>query len=231
MRTYPNVLSEDDTLALALGGKSIARFGDGELKIALGRDAKSQRFAKPLANKLRKVLLQPGANCVACIPNIASDDSPKTPFWKQYRAPIYTGLYALGETYGSAFITRPDSAPWIDRPDYWSKIRLLWEGRNVVLVRGSTKSLVAADLVGAEFVEEIVASRQHAFDDYPILLARLQAEKRRVILCLGASATALAWELSLFGVHALDLGHIGMFMRKLKDGRTGTTYEKGEAST
>jgi hypothetical protein len=36
-----------------------------------------------------------------------------------------------------------------------------------------------------------------------------------VIICLGPTATVLAERLAKKGVHALDLGHIGMFMRRL----------------
>jgi hypothetical protein len=31
---YPRVLSEDETLDAALAGRSLARYGDGELRIA-----------------------------------------------------------------------------------------------------------------------------------------------------------------------------------------------------
>ncbi len=123
-------------------------------------------------------------------------------------------MYNHKRVYGSSFITRPDSAPWIDEPAYWQRVIDLWRGRDVVLVRGSSKSLCRADLGLARSVDEIVVSRQHAWADYATLMTRLASEERRVLLCLGATATVLAYDLAALGVHALDLGHIGMFLRK-----------------
>jgi hypothetical protein len=214
MLPYPRVLGELATLEAVHVGRSIARYGDGELKIAKGADAKSQAGNPELARRLRAILLDAGERCLVAIPNIATDATPKLDFWRQYRDQRWTRFYSRGVTYGSSFITRPDSAPWIDNADYWQRVIDLWRGLDVVLVRGSSKSLCAADLVLAKSVDEIVASRQHAWADYPHLMRRLAGEKRRVILCLGATATVLAYDLAALGVHALDLGHIGMFLRK-----------------
>lgn len=215
---YPLVLSERQTLRAALDGLSIARYGDGELKIARGADAKSQRHSPDLGNRLRQVLAAEAGPCLVCIPNIESN-TPKAEFWRTYLDPKYTRFYTggsriVGPAYGSSFITRPDSAPWIDSADYWKLVIDLWRDRDVVLVRGSSKSLCAADLALAKSVDEIIVSRQHAWVDYPALMARLGGEKRRVLLCLGATATVLAFDLAALGVQALDLGHIGMFLRK-----------------
>jgi hypothetical protein len=215
---YPLVLSERETLAAAHRGASLARYGDGELKLALDRDAKSQHGDQGLAKRLRQILAAPTGACLVCIPNIESK-TPKAEFWAQYKADRYVRLYrgprlAVGPAYGSSFITRPDSAPWIDRPEYWRRVVDLWRGQDVVLVRGSSKSLTAADLVDARSVDEQIASRQHAWQDYRELMIQLKGEKRRVLLCLGATATVLAFDLAAEGVHALDLGHIGMFLRK-----------------
>lgn len=208
-------MSERETLEAAHEGLSLARYGDGEIKLALDRDAKSQHGDPVLAKRLRQILVAPPSNCLVCIPNIETDATPKVEFWRQYRDRRYLRLYG-GGPYGSSFITRPDSAPWIDVPEYWQRVIDLWRGRNVVLVRGSSKSLTAADLTLAQSCEEIVVSRQHAWDDYGSLMARLIEERggRRVLLCLGATATVLAYDLAETGVQALDLGHIGMFLRK-----------------
>lgn len=211
--SYPRTLSERDTVELALEGMSLARYGDGEIKLALDRDAKSQRGDPALAARLRAILVKPAGSCLVCIPNIGDDRTPKLEFWKQYRGHRYTKLYTRGP-YGSSFITRPDSAPWIDTPGYWRRVVDLWRDLDIVLVRGSSKSLTAADLVAARSVDEIVADRQHAWTNYDALMAKLVQEKRRVILCLGATATVIAHDLAEAGVHALDLGHVGMFLRK-----------------
>lgn len=226
---YPHVLGEARTLERAHEGRSIARFGDGELKVALGADAKSQCGAPDLAQALRAVLRDARGPCLPCIPNIDTlPRGPKEPFWSAYRGSRFTRLYLPGLVYGSAFVTRPDSAPHIDTAAYWERVIDLWRGKDVVLVRGSEKSLTAERLVGAHGVREIVGPRQHAWAEHREIFAQLKDETRPVLMCLGATATVLAHRLAHEGVHALDLGHIGMFLkRRGADGRTGLDYVKG----
>jgi hypothetical protein len=117
--------------------------------------------------------------------------------------------------YGSAFVTRPDSAPWIDTDEYWGLVSSLWVGQDVTLVRGSSKSFTAERLLsaGAGTVTEIIAPRQHAWTRADELLERI-GRPTRALLCLGPTATVLAVDLCARGVHAVDLGHLGMFHRK-----------------
>jgi hypothetical protein len=216
--TYPKVMTEGATLAAAGSTKnpfSIARFGDGELKLALGRDAKSQAHDPALERELRAILKAPEGPCLVCIPNILTG-TPKAEFWDPFLRSPYADLYTSNPnvTYGSAFITRPDSAPWIDNEPYWERVTDLWRHRDVILVRGSSKSLTRSDLREAASVEEIIGPRQHAWSAYGELFKQLRGRKRRVLLCLGATATVLAYRLAREGVQALDLGHIGMFMRR-----------------
>lgn len=215
---YPLVLSEAETIQEAAKGRSLARFGDGELKLCLGRHAKSQAHDKGLVKYLRQALLDPSPACLACIPGGPSSGTPKADFWREYWGPRYARLFSPSITYGSSWVTRPDSAPWIASPAYWESVRQLWAGKEVVLVGSSGKSLQASELVGAQSVEHIDAPRQHAWHDAPRLWERLKNEKRTVILCLGATATALAYRLAERGVHALDLGHIALFMRRADQG-------------
>lgn len=216
---YPAVLSEALTIQRALDGANLARFGDGELKLIRGRDAKSQRHHPDLERALRQVLKDHRGRVLPCIPNIAGGKSPKEQFWAPYRAARVVQVYDRGAFYGSSFVTRPDSAPVPFDAAYWRLVRRLWVGQSVVVVGGSGKSLKATDLDGALDVEEIEAPRQHAWDAHGELLERLKGERRRVFLCIGATATVLAWELAAHGVHALDLGHLGIFMRKAATGQ------------
>lgn len=216
---YPGVLSEWITLQHALDGMNLARFGDGELKLAGGGDAKSQRHHPVLQSRLRAILALPTPGVLACIPNIAGTvRSPKEAFWKGYRQEKFARLYNPTLPYGSSFITRPDSSPTEMGPIWWQMVSRLWQARDVVVVGGSGKSLKASDLVGALSVEEVECPRQHAWDAHGELLERLKVERRRVLLCCGATATVLAADLAAHRVHAVDLGHIGMFLRKARNG-------------
>lgn len=212
MKDYPKVLDEFSTMNRVLAGESLARYGDGEFKICLGSGIKSQIASESLSVRMNEVLRSSGT-CMVGIPNIYSD-TPKIDFWGKY---IRMAGLLVDRPYVSSFVTRPDSAPWINTDEYWAKVESLWVGRDVTLVRGSGKSLVADDLVGAKRVTEIVASRQHAWKEYGSLLKRI-GKPERAILCLGPSATIMAVDLCARGVHAIDMGHIGLFLRKHRRG-------------
>lgn len=212
MSAYPAVLGEFETLKRVLAGESIARYGDGEIRMAEHNSSiKSQTADTELSRRLRGILQDSGA-CMVGIPNIYSD-TPKGEYWRKFQK--YAGLLNPDKAYVSSFITRPDSAPWIDAPEYWAMVPQLWQGRSVTLVRGSGKSLTAEDLVagGAGEVTEVLAPRQHAWADYASLLKRI-GRPERAILCLGPTATVMAVDLCARGVHAIDWGHGGMFWRK-----------------
>jgi hypothetical protein len=212
--TYPEVLGEAATLDRVIAGASLARYGDGEFKMCRGAGIKSQEGNQELSKRLREILKNSG-KCLVGIPNIRSD-TPKADFWGKFM--VYA-QYLGDRQYVSSFVTRPDSAPWINTDAYWDKLESLWRGRAVTLVRGSSKSLTADDLIGAGEITEIVAPRQHAFAQYGDLLKRI-GRPERVLICLGPTATVMAVDLCAKGVHAIDLGHVGMFVRKHRRGES-----------
>ena len=210
---YPEVRNERETLDAVLSGRSIARYGDGEFKFCHGDGCKSQVKSATLTARMLEVL-QDSGECLVGLPNIRSD-TPKAEFWGRYMA--YATYLNPNRQYYSSFITRPDSAPWIDTESYWHDLESLWVGQEVTLVRGSSKSLISADLIGAKSVREIGGPRQHAWEYYDDLMNRIGTPDR-ALLCLGPTATIMAVDLCAKGVHAIDLGHIGMFLRKHRRG-------------
>lgn len=220
--TYPTVLSERETLLAVCAGRSLARYGDGEFKmVARPVGIKSQDHDPVLRRRLAEILGDSG-DCLVGIPNLhavlaARHDAPKVAHWSKYLP--CASLLRDQRPYVSAFITRPDSAPWIDTEAYWEQLASLWRDQDVTLVRGSGKSLTADRLIawGARQVTEILAPRQQAWADYEDLLARV-GTPTRALLCLGPTATVMAVDLCARGVHAIDLGHVGMFARHYFDG-------------
>lgn len=210
---YPAVLGELETLKAICAGASIARYGDGEFKMAAhNAGIKSQEPHAVLSQRLREILHNSG-DCLVGIPNIRSE-TPKAEFWgPQMR---FAGLLS-DRPYVSSFISRPDSAPWINTAAYWALLESLWVGQDITVVGGSGKSLQPEDLVGAGTITHIQCPRQHAFAEYASILDRIGTPKR-ALLCLGPTATVLAVDLCARGVHAIDLGHVGMFLRKVRRG-------------
>lgn len=211
---YPKVLTEMETLQRALAGQSIARFGDGELRLAVGGRAVSQDFHPKLRDELR-FALRGDHGVLPCIPHMNTVKYEKT--WRRYEIDKFVSLYDMQREYGSAFITRPDSAPWIDTPEYWGLVKKLWEGKDIVFVTGNEfTSLRPNQLENAAKVRTIVCPARYAYVHIDSIMERIGPlnEGQTVIMCLGATATVLAVRLHVkYKAHALDLGHIGRMMR------------------
>src|SRR5678816_394699 len=106
---------------------SLSRYGDGEFTMAEGRSIINQpRGDLSLMKRLREILHGQSPVLVG-IPNILSK-TPKAQFWQKYLG-RGAALLHPDVRYGSSFISRPDSAPWIDTDDYWAVVTSLWSGK------------------------------------------------------------------------------------------------------
>lgn len=213
-KAYPAVMSEIATLGHAVQGRSLARYGDGELRLALGGQAISQVADEKLATELRQILAGPSA-ALACIPNVRSGTPKFDKTWYKYIAPKFLELYKQ-PIYGSSFITRPDSAPWIDCDEYWTLACSLWRDREVTFVVDEEQSSLGSPVFHARARNPrvIYGPRRDAYEHIERLEAEIGCPGHTVLICLGATATVLAERLARKGVHALDLGHIGKLMPK-----------------
>jgi len=212
--SYPKVMTEWETMQAAVAGRSLARLGDGELRIADGGSAISQMGSKALRSEMVSVL-NGDHGVLTCIPHMNGPKYEKT--WYRYNMDKYIRLYTRSE-YGSAFVSRPDSAPWIDTPEYWELCEQLWRGKSIVLVISEEHSSIRpVQLASCRTLRIVEGPRRDAYEQIDLLMAKVgQLEQgQTVILCLGACATVLAVRLyTRYGAHAIDLGHIGRFMRK-----------------
>lgn len=226
---YPTVLDEWATLDAVLAGKSLARYGDGEFKLADNRSIKCQQAHPDLCRRLREILHDSG-DCLVGIPTM-DPNGEKYGTWLEFfkgrgTVPGLARYLDRRRIYHSAFVSRPDSAPYAERgrlgrdsvlntPEYWARVRRLWEGRPVTLVRGSSKSFTGELLIehGAGPVTEIIKSRQHAWSDYADI-RRQVGDADYILLSLGPTATVLAADFCAEGRQAVDVGILGMFFKK-----------------
>jgi hypothetical protein len=214
---YPLVISEEETLARVSAGASIARFGDGELKIMCGRDCVSQDWNGRLQQELQNICNGLGyhTNLLVGIPTI-DERSPRQANWQKLTAK-FERWTRTDQVYGSAFITRPDSAPWIDTAKYFDQVEALWRDQTVILVGNGKRSITQEFLLetGAKRVYWVQSSYKNSYTDIDDLEQEILAmDTKRVLLCVGPTATCLAARLAFHGRHAIDLGHIGMFWRR-----------------
>lgn len=202
------IWSEDRTLDAVIQGRSISRYGEGELRYCVkGWAIKSQLYDPKLATELLNGLKNPG-DCLLALPRVW-DGMPAERFWRQFERDSYT-KYFIHKEYGSAFISRSDMVNNIDRPDYWEKVRSLWLGKDVILAGQSPKIL---PLDGANSVTFIQGPAIDAYAQIDRIEKEIvESGLGPVFICLGATATVLAIRLANKGIQAIDMGHMGRFM-------------------
>lgn len=215
---YPNVKGEEETLDQVLAGKSIARYGDGEFNLVRGGNCVSQIADEAMQAELRAILKAPHKDCIVGIPCL-DHRGPKFKNWSKYQS-VYSPHLNPKVTYYSAFITRPDSAPWINTEAFFDKVESLWAGKHVVMVYGSDRSLSAQfrAMKSAADITIIPCPRRDAYAVVDSLEDQiLDTQPNTVLLMCGPTATVLANRLAP-KKHAIDLGHIGMFWRLYERG-------------
>lgn len=209
---WPTVLNEFETMARVVAGKSLARFGDGELKLMRGASQVREPANPELAAELRAICYQPDKRCIVGIPTM-DQAGPKYTSWVRHMQSFVTFLNPKVE-YGSAFVSRPDSSPWIISAEYLTMVQSLWDGKRVHLVCEPGNSLRSLMAMSAEEVIHVPCPSTEAYAALPQIEEQLEGAEL-VIMSAGPAATCLAHRLASRGVHAVDFGSAGGFLLKL----------------
>lgn len=194
-------LKEIYTVMRVHEGKSLARFGDGELMILRGDDSRTQKATPELQRELMDVAY--GSPCIVGYPHARGKRSA---YWEKF---LEVHGFWDGEK-PSSFVSRIDEVPELDDPGYRDLIRAIWKGRNVTLV-GSGTSLRRGHMTGAKSVISIEVPDQNAYSQINDIEAQIGTPEL-TILCAGPTATCLADRLTRKGLRAVDLGYTGKFM-------------------
>jgi hypothetical protein len=211
---YPNVVDEMATVDVLLKGSSIGRLGDGEFKLIVGQGYVREPANPRLGRELAKFLKNPAPSCIVGLPRITSL-GPKNGNWLA-RIPRYIPYLSPEVIYYSAFISRPDSAPWIDRPKFAHKMQQLWKDRKVVAVCEPKSSLRRMLDYGAGSVEHIECPSENAYALIDLFeKAVVQINPQIAFLACGPTATCLANRLALRGIQTIDMGSGGAFIARL----------------
>jgi hypothetical protein len=212
---YPKVAPEFETLCkLTREGKSIARFGDGEMKMMDGAGYVREPPNKKLATELRNTLTRPHANLIIGIPTM-DQDGDKYMSWARHKDRLARLLsHAKGPFY-SAFISRPDSAQWIRNVEFAREFEKLWLGKRVWLLcekeSGALRAIKgAAEVIHCECPSHKAYKRIDEFER-----AAVAAKPDVAIMACGMTATCLAQRLTRRGIQAIDFGSGGSFIAKL----------------
>jgi hypothetical protein len=211
---YPAVAGEFETIDKVLEGFSLSRYGDGELKVIYGAGYSREPKNGALTAELREAFLNPHPQCLVGIPTM-DPRGPKFENWTRH-ADRFSAITVAGYPYVSAFVTRPDSAPWISCREYAEKVQAIWAGKRVAVVCEQTGSMIKTVSLAAKQVIHIACRRHRAY-------ARIEKSEDKIlrsepdvaIICAGPTASCLANRLSARGIQAVDLGSAGQFLLKL----------------
>lgn len=208
----PNVADIRQTIDEILGSeRSLARFGDGELKyMFFGNAIGFQQYDEQLALRLREVLASRDERVMIGLLDIFGHLPPGKAVWRPLVAKVRPHLNPCidGERqYYDATVSRVHT-----RPGFFDDMKRIWDGKDIVIIEGDmTRMGIGNDLFdNAKSVRRILAPAENAFSAYPqILQEALRLEPPTLFLvALGPTATVLAYDLALAGHRALDLGHI-----------------------
>lgn len=209
---YPKVRDEWATLRKLQEGFSIARFGDGELKMATGKGYIREDPNRNMAHELNRVLTYPHPRCLVGIWPY-NQKSPKYASMLRHRERFKTVL-SPDVRYYSSLISRPDSAPWIRTREYALEFQKLWAGKRVFLV--AEKEGGAQRLFANEDVAHFVCPRHGAYAKIDAMESdAIGLGPDIAILACGPTATCLAHRLAKRGIQAIDFGSAGSFISKL----------------
>lgn len=218
---------------------SMLRYGDGELSMILTQYSIGfQSYDADLAHRLRNILTAPAdPNILVCVPDLfqtlrALKEQPKQ-YWLKWIVSNRSSLHKilLADSYGDSLVSRL-YLPWVDtswETEIVDNLKQTWNHKAVTVVEGiKTRWGVGNDLLSeAKSVRRILCPAENAFLSYASILSACKKHMDNTdvfIISLGPTATILAYDLSILGARALDLGHLDLqydYLKKKATDRAG----------
>ena len=220
----PKVMNSLETIEYILKNQcSIARYGDGELRLMRNVDLNFQERNSILVKKLKNI--KTTNKCLVCIPCVFDKAIFNTTiltdneyyYWSKFmkhRGGLWNKYFRNNRLLGDAFISR-FYARYKDKSavqDYVNKLKLIWENRNIIFVEGAKSCLgVGNDLFdNAKSIKRILCPATNAYSVYDKIINTINTYAKHgdlIIIALGPTATALSYDLSE-KYQCLDLGHV-----------------------
>lgn len=220
---YPTVIGEFDTVAKIKKGFSIARFGDGELKVLDGFGyTRTHYVAKPeLTTELRRVIRYPHPRCLI---GILTMDPKGEKYQGLVRHSERFQKFVKaddGNTYYSSLITRPDAGSWMETREYYEHFIGIWKEKRRICVVSEPESKVLAHVrMSHTDVVHVPCPMYDAYDEINRMQSEAIAARPDIVLIsAGVTATVLAYRLTHAGLHAVDVGSVGGFLMRWRSGQ------------
>lgn len=224
----PNILSKEDTIKeIVENRKSIARLGDGEFAAIVEQKRWNfQGESRVLSIKLQDVLKSDDEELLIGLHptfymNLFDFPENEADGVRAYMQPMVRRLHAKlldrNREYANALFHNIDSSDDVEA------LRSIWDKRDCVFVEGVHTGMgVGNDLFNnCKTIERILGPAENAIDKYDEIIneVRKQPKDKLILLALGPTATALAYDLHKQGYQAIDIGHVDLiyeaYLRKL----------------
>lgn len=201
---------------------SIARFGDGELRLLSGLDTDFQNANPLIVSKLQEIISQPTEGLLIGLPHV----------WKKlwplkYRALEYWGTYLNHHLKDRILPYVNFSMQYYDASftrfyiDYRTNknarclvplIKNIWDDRDICFIEGEYSRLgIGNDFFdNAKSIHRILCPATNAFCFYGQILkeANKLPKGTLFLIALGMTATCMAYDLHNNGFQAIDIGHV-----------------------
>lgn len=250
LRRNIQVVDSVDTIDFIIKNKcSVSRYGDGEINMIIQlftadtrlNNVTFQVYDKMLAERLFEIIAAKDYDNnqhIVCIPYWFKGNvgiyKPEIRYWcKKYFAfnwHYISRILNKKREYFNANITRFYMS-YVDKSgcaDYVGKMKKIWEGRHVCIVEGKYSRLgVGNDLFSnTTTIVRILCPARNAFSQYDKILEcviKNVSVDALILIALGHTATVLAYDLSIKGYQAIDLGHVDVEYEWMLMGATSKT--------
>lgn len=223
-KEIPHIESAERAIELIKEKKlSLARFGDGEFELILGRKrAIFQSVNKELGVRLKRVLESNKENLLIAIADNYGDLSDYTDeaaiAIRQYLGngtrQKHMEILDMDRTYYDAYLSRPyimyrDKVRSKERFDSRKRI---WEEKDILIVEGlHTRFGVGNDLLdNANTVQRIITLDKDCYNVYDSLIEKVEkyGKNKLILIALGPVATIMAYDLAEKNYWAIDIGQL-----------------------
>ena len=237
-KKLPKIISVDETAEIIWKErKCLARLGDGEFELILGRKrAKFQKVTEELGIRLKNVLESSLDNLLVGIAdNYSSLEKYTDEAALAIRRYLGTGatrqehmqLLDMEKTYYDAYLSRPYMI-YRNKKNAevrFGNIRRIWTDQDVLVVEGEhTRFGVGNDLLdNTKSVQRILTKDSDCFEIYDSLLQQVReyGRDKLVLIILGPVATVMAYDLARENFWAVDIGQLDVeyewYLRKVTE--------------
>ncbi len=232
----PIIKGIEETILKVVEDKcSVARYGDGEFNIVFGNSIDFQQYNERLAQKMKDILQLEDEGFMVCLAGELYDKNldvkkEAKKYWGNF---IRQHRWQLGELLKKDKIYYHTSMTrfymnFIDkkRSYYYAELlKKIWDNRDIVFLEGDKSRLgVGNDFFdNAKSIKRILCPANQAFDYYDEIIQSVEKnidKETLVLIALGPTATAMAYDLYLKGYQAVDIGHVDIEYEWMKMGAT-----------